>query len=118
MRYVRWPAPPRARTAAVVTTAAVLLFVLVAPVRASAAPHRGLGSGAETVTSGTWGASTTPTSLTWTTGQGGRKLSTESNTGTLTLSALTYKVTISSGAGTTTFTLAACPVAWNGGGNC
>jgi len=112
-----WPARHRARAAAV-TTAAALLSLLVAPVGAVAAPNRGVGSGAETVSSGTWGASASPATPTWTTGQGGRKLSTETNTGTLALSALTYKVTISSGSGTTTFTLAACPVAWDGGGNC
>jgi hypothetical protein len=99
------------RTAA---TAAVLLVVVVAlPGNAGAA---GLfkASAAKTgsLTSGKWAATLTTTSMTFTINT--NQTSTVTNTGTVALSAISYKVTVSNPtSGSPTFTLFVCPVAWS-----
>jgi hypothetical protein len=75
---------------------------------------KGKTTGTEQLTSSAFGASAGPTSFTWNL-IGGSQTSTVSNTGTVALSAITYTVTVSSGIGLTTFTLAVCTVAWSGG---
>jgi hypothetical protein len=100
--------------------ATVVGFVLVAAVlvistgASGSSLIKGQTTGSEQLTAGGWGASASPTSLTWNL-LGGSQFSTVSNTGTVALAHITYTVTISAGLGVTTFTLAACTVAWSGG---
>ncbi len=95
-----------------IALAAVLVCaVLVAPVHAEAAASRGTAAGSESVPSGTWTATAGPTSMTFTTTA--NQTSTVTNTGTIALSAISYKVTISNPAsGSPTFKIFACAVAW------
>jgi len=74
----------------------------------------GVATGAEAISTGTWMATASVTSMTFTANTD--QLSTVSNTGTIALSAISYKVTVSNPAsGTPTFTLATCAVAWVSG---
>jgi hypothetical protein len=93
-----------------VALAAVLLCVgLAAPVTAGAASNKGTATGSEGMTSGTWAAVAATTSMTFTTTTD--QTSTITNTGTI--SAISYKVTVSNPAsGSPTFKVFACAVAW------
>jgi hypothetical protein len=103
------------RRTAVAMAAAVFLAALLAPSGAGGSAFvKGAASGTEQLTSAGWGASSSPTSFTWNL-LGGSQTATVSNTGTATLSAISYTVTVSAGIGLTTFTLAVCTVAWSGG---
>jgi hypothetical protein len=95
-----------------VALAAVLLCVaLTPPSTAGAVGTRGTASGSEAVASGTWKATAATTTMTFTTNA--NQTSTITNTGTIALSAISYKVTISNPAsGSPTFTVFACAVAW------
>ena len=95
-----------------VATAAVLLCVaLVLPVTAGAASNKGSAHGSEALTAATWAAVAVTTSMTFTTNT--YRTSTINNTGTIALSAISYKVTISNPvSGTPTFKVYACAVAW------
>jgi len=98
--------------AAVVT--AVLLLAALAPVtRAGASPIiKASVVGSESVSSGTWAATASTTSFTFFLGSADQT-STVTNTGTIALSAISYKVSVSNPLlGLPTFTLWACPVAW------
>jgi len=92
--------------------AAVLLCVgLATPTTAGAASDKGIATGSEVMTSGTWAAVAATTSMTFTTNA--NRTSTISNTGTIALSAISYKVTVSNPAsGSPTFKVFACAVAW------
>jgi hypothetical protein len=92
---------------------AVLLAVgLTAPCPAGAAAKvSGVASRAEAVSTGTWAATASTTSMAFATNAD--QLSTVSNTGTIALSAISYKVTVSNpSSGAPTFTLWTCAVAW------
>jgi hypothetical protein len=117
MQHRSWPSGHRARTAAA-TSAVVLLLALLNPGIAGAQTIRGDVPGNETVTSGSWGAVATPTTMTWTPGGGSNQTTTVTNTGTIALTGLTYKVTVSAGSGTTSFSLQTCARPWNNGGHC
>jgi hypothetical protein len=68
--------------------------------------------GAESLTSGTWAATLSTTSMAFTTNTD--QTSTVTNTGTIALTAISYKVTVSNPAsGSPTFTLFVCTVAWS-----
>ncbi len=101
------------RTAA--TAAVLLLAVLAVPLRAEAASIvKATRSGSESVTSAVWTATVSPTALTFTTNTA--QTSTVTNTGTIALVSISYKVVISNPtSGTPTFTLFACAVAWSAG---
>jgi hypothetical protein len=103
-------------TVAVATVA--LLTTVLMPGEAGALPNRGATHGPETVTTGTWGAAASPSTLTWAVAGSRRQTTTVTNTGTVALTQLTYKVTMSSGIGTATFRLAACANVWTAGGAC
>jgi len=94
--------------------AVVLLSAFLAPASAGALTGRGQATAAETVTTGTWGAAATPTTLQWTLGGRSAEVSTVTDTGTIALTALSYKVTVSTGLGINRFRIAVCPVAWVG----
>jgi hypothetical protein len=96
-------------------TAVLLLAVLAAPPRAQAVGVvKAKAAKTESVTGGKWLATVSPTTLTFTTNTA--QTSTVANTGTIALTAISYKVTISNPVtGTPTFTLFVCPVAWSGG---
>jgi hypothetical protein len=96
-----------------VALAAVLLCVgLAIPVTAgAAASNKGIAKGSEALTSGTRAAVAATTSMTFTTTID--QTSTITNTGTIALSAISYKVTVSNPAsGSPTFKVFACVVAW------
>ncbi|HEY4948664.1 MAG TPA: hypothetical protein VII19_12255 [Acidimicrobiales bacterium] len=104
-----YPQRSARRTAAM--AAVLLCAALVAPVRAGAAGSRGTVLGSESVSGGTWAATAGPTSMTFTTNT--YQTSTVTNTGTVALSAISYKVTIANPAsGSPTFKVFACAVAW------
>jgi hypothetical protein len=117
MTHRPWPSCHRARTTAA-TAAVVLLLAVSNPGTASAQIVLGNVQGSETVTSGSWGAVAAPTTMTWAAGSRANQTTTVSNTGNIALTALTYKVIVSAGAGTTSFTLQTCARPWNNGGNC
>lgn len=95
-----------------VLLAAVLLCVgLATPVDAGAATNKSTATGSEAMASGTWAATAATTSMTFTTNTD--QTSTITNTGTIALSAISYKATISNPAsGSPTFKVFACAVAW------
>jgi hypothetical protein len=95
-----------------VALAAVLLcMALTLPSTAGATSTRGIASGSEAVSTGTWAATAATTSMTFTTNTD--QTSTITNTGTIALSAISYKVTISNPtSGSPTFKVFACAVAW------
>jgi hypothetical protein len=102
-----------ARTAA---TAVVLVLLTAAiPGRAGAAGVvKATAKGTESVASGKWAATLSATSLTFTTNT--NQTSTVTNTGTVALVGISYKVTVSNPAsGSPTFKLFVCAVAWSGG---
>jgi hypothetical protein len=109
-----WPLGRRARTTAA-TAAVVLLSAILAPALAGASPDRGQALGPERVSDGTWGAAVTPTALSWSLASGARQTSTVNNTGSVAVTAMTYKVVMSNGLSLATFTLAACTIPWVGG---
>lgn len=117
MLHRPWPSGHRARTTAA-TAAVVLLLTLLNPGAAGALTLHANVLGSETVTSGSWGAVAAPTTMTWTTGGGTNQTTTVTNTGNIALTGLTYEVTVSAGAGATSFTLQACTRQWNKGGHC
>jgi len=81
------------------------------PAAAGAVGTRGVTTGGEAVTSGTWAATAATTTMTFTTSTD--QTSTITNTGTIALSAISYKATISNPAsGSPTFKVFACAVAW------
>ena len=92
--------------------AVLLTLGLTTPPPAGAAGKvSGAASHTEAVSTGTWAATASVTSMTFTTNTD--QLSTVSNTGTIALSAVTYKVTVSNPtSGSPTFTLFTCAVAW------
>jgi hypothetical protein len=98
--------------------AVVLLSALYNPGDAEAQTLRGWVSNTERVASSSWGAAATPATLTWTNGGGARHTTTVTNTGTIVLTGVTYKVIVSAGTGTIRFTLKACARPWNSGGTC
>ena len=107
--YLRGNAGRTAAAAAVLLLAGVM--VLATPLSAGAANHKGTAVGSEAVVSGTWKATAATTSMTFTTNT--FQTSKITNTGTIALSAISYKVTISNPAsGTPTFKVFACAVAW------
>jgi hypothetical protein len=91
---------------------AVLVLVAVAtPAPAGATgPVKATVAGSESLTSGKWAATAGTTSMTFTTNTD--QVSTITNTGTVALSAISYKVTVSNPSGSPTFTLFACTTAW------
>ena len=95
-----------------VALAAVLLcMALTVPSTAGATSTRGITGGNEAVSSGTWAATAATTAMTFTTNTD--QTSTVANTGTIALSAISYKVTISNPtSGSPTFKIFACAVAW------
>ena len=95
-----------------VASATVLLcLALSIPISAGAASNKGSGKGTEAITSGTWAATAATTSMTFTTNTD--QTSKVTNTGTIALSAISYKVTVSKPAsGSPTFKVFACAVAW------
>ena len=95
-----------------VALATVLLCVgLATSVPAGAASNTGIATGSEAITSGTWAAVAATTSMTFTTNT--NQTSKITNTGTIALSAISYKVTVSNPAsGSPTFKVFACAVAW------
>ena len=74
----------------------------------------GKTTGSDGLTASSWGASASPTSFTWNL-LGGSQYATVADTGTVSLAAITYTVTVAAGPGLTTFSLAVCTVAWSGG---
>ncbi len=108
-----WLPGRRAGTAAA-SAAAVMLSAFLAPASAGALAFRGQATATESVTTGTWGATATPTTLQWTLGSNAAADSTVANTGTIAVSALSYQVTVSTGLGISHFKIAACAVAWVG----
>jgi hypothetical protein len=96
-------------------TAVLLLVVLAFPPRAEAVGVvKAKSTGTESVTTGKWLATVSPTTLTFTTNTA--QTSTVANTGTIALTAISYKVTVSNPvSGSPIFTLFVCPVAWSGG---
>jgi len=97
------------RTAA--TAAVLLLGVGLVPPIASAAGIGGTASGTEAVTVGTWGATASVTSMTFTNNT--PATSDVTNTGSIALSAQSYVVTISRPAGRLpTFRVVECAVPW------
>lgn len=95
-----------------VAIAAVLLCLVVTlPSAAGASSNRGTAMGSGSVVSGSWAATAATTSMVFTTSTD--QTSTITNTGTIALSAISYKVTVSNPAsGSPTFTVFACTVAW------
>ncbi len=95
--------------------AALLVVGLAIPTPAEAATKvSGVAWGSESVSSGTWAATASVTSMTFTTNT--NQVSTVTNTGTIALSAISYKVTVSKpSSGSPTFTLYTCAVAWVSG---
>ena len=76
--------------------------------------HPGEPTPASRVSSGKWAATLSATSLTFTTNA--NQTSTVTNTGTIALVGISYKVTVSNPAsGSPTFKLFVCAVAWSGG---
>ncbi len=99
------------RTAA--TAAVLLLGVGLVPSIASAAGIGGAATGTEAVTVGTWGATASVTSMTFTTNTD--QTSVVTNTGSIALSAQSYVVTISRPAGRLPrFRVYECAVPWVG----
>jgi hypothetical protein len=97
------------RTAATATV--LLCVVLTLPTSAEAATTHGTATGSEVVASGSWAAIAATTSMTFTANTD--QTSTITNTGTIALSAISYKVTISNPtSGSPTFKVYACAVAW------
>ena len=97
------------RTAA--TAAVLLLGVGLVPPIASAAGIGGTATGAEVVTVGTWGATASVTSMTFT--RNTPQTSVVSNSGSIALSAQSYVVTISRPAGRLPrFRIDECAVPW------
>ena len=105
------------RTAAAVAVLLAAGLAVLTPAAASTMAGgvaSGVATGAEAISTGTWMATASVTSMTFTANTD--QLSTVSNTGTIALSAISYKVTVSNPAsGTPTFTLATCAVAWVSG---
>jgi hypothetical protein len=102
-----------ARTAAI---AAVLAVVMLSfPIEAGAAgTFKASAAKTGSVTSGIWAATLSTTSMTFTTNAD--QTSTVTNTGTIVLVGISYKVTVSNPAtGSPTFKLFVCTVAWSGG---
>ena len=96
---------------AVASATALLSLVLIMPIAAGAASARGTASRSESVTTGTWAAVAGTTTMTFTTNT--YQTSTITNTGSVALSAISYKVTVSNPAtGSPTFKVYACAVAW------
>jgi hypothetical protein len=92
---------------------AVVLFGLAVclPTVAGATSNKGTALGSEAITSGSWAATAATTSMTFTINTD--QTSAITNTGTVALSAISYKVTISNPAsGSPTFKVFACAVAW------
>jgi hypothetical protein len=94
----------------VVVVAVLLALAVLGGPPAGAAGQAGTATGAETVTSGTWAATASVRSMTFTTAT--PQTSTIANTGTIALSAVSYAVTVSSGRGAPRFTLYACTAPW------
>ncbi len=103
---------PSSRAGRTVAAATVLLLVgITAPSGAGAATNHGRASGNESVVSGTWAATASTPAMTFTTNT--NQTSTITNTGTIALSAISYKVTVSNPtSGSPTFKVFACAVAW------
>jgi hypothetical protein len=101
------------RTAAL---AAVLCAALLLPPAwaGAAGKANGAAGGVESASSGTWLAALSTTTLTFTTTTA--QTSTVTNTGSIALVAVTYQVIVSTpSAGSPTFTVFACSVAWSAG---
>jgi len=100
------------RASRTVATATVLLCLAVClPTPAGALNNRGTAAKSEAVASGSWTATAATTSMTFTGNTD--QTSTITNTGTVALSAISYKVTISTpSSGSPTFKVYACAVAW------
>jgi hypothetical protein len=92
--------------------AAVLLcLVAFVPAAAGASNNRGWARGTEAVSSGTWAARAATPSMLFTTNS--YQTSAVTNTGTVALSAISYKVTVSNPtSGSPTVKVFACSVAW------
>jgi len=101
------------RTAA--PAAVLCLAVLADPTAAGGAGvEKAQATGVETLTSGKWAATLSTTSMTFTTNT--YQTSTVTNTGTIALVGISYKVTVSNPvSGTPSFKLFVCTVAWSGG---
>ncbi|HTZ10719.1 MAG TPA: hypothetical protein VMB72_16720 [Acidimicrobiales bacterium] len=94
---------------------ALLAALVVAPATAVGGVLKGTAAGTESVSSGSWGASVAPTSLTWTSNSS--QTATVTNTGTIALVQLTYQITVTFDAAkdNPVLTLAVCTSAWSGG---
>ena len=94
-----------------IATAVVLPLLFYGSSFAAAAGIRGEVQGSESVVSGTWAATAATTSMTFTSNT--FQTSTIADTGTISLSGISYRVTISNPAtGSPTFKVYGCPVAW------
>jgi len=96
----------------VALAAVLLLGVATAPAIAGAAGLKGAGAsvGTESVTSASWGVTASLTTMTFT---GNTDQTTNvTNTGTVALVAESYSVTVSNPAGSPTFKVFQCAVAW------
>jgi hypothetical protein len=102
----------RSQARRTVALATVLVCLALTPTStAGAVSTRGTAGGIEAVTSGTWTATAATTTMTFTSNTD--QTSTITNTGTIALSAIGYKVTISNpSSGSPTFKVFACAVAW------
>jgi hypothetical protein len=100
------------RAGRTVAIAAVLLCLVgLAPSVAGASNNKGWARATEVVASGTWAATAATPSMSFTTNS--FQTSAIANTGTVGLSAISYKVTVSNPtSGTPTFKVFACSVAW------
>ena len=95
--------------------AVLLVAGLAVPAPAGASTKvSGVAVGSEPISTATWKATASVTSMTFTANT--NQLSTITNTGTVALSAISYKVTVSNPtSGTPTFTIFTCAVAWVSG---
>jgi hypothetical protein len=114
-----WPSGRSASTAAAFAAAVLVASTLLSSA-AWAGSSRGTVSGVQHVTgTGTWGAAPTPTSVSWGFGSNVHQKITVNETGSVTMTAMTYKVVVSNAllAGGT-YTLAACTVPWSANNLC
>ncbi len=101
------------RTATAVAVLLVAGLAVPAPAGASTKVS-GVAVGSEPISTATWKATASVTSMAFTANT--NQLSTITNTGTVALSAISYKVTVSNPtSGTPTFTIFTCAVAWVSG---
>ena len=96
----------------IIVVSSILALLGHGPSAMAGAPgNRGTAYGNETAVTGTWGATATTTAMAFSSNT--YQSSTISNTGSIALSGISYKVTITKPAtGSPTFKVYACPVSW------